>query len=178
MPRGVYDRTLTKEERAAMKSGGGKKAAKAAKPAKATAAAPKRKYTKKASLPGVAHDSMLKESAPPVKGGIGMALLRDNSYFAMQEVRANLSTLTMVADKFSDLPSIKTEVEAHVSLLGTLREKVFAEPAQETNDEPAQDAEHDEEQEAPPVAVSQTAPYQGSVPLPPPIVPVPAPVAH
>lgn len=173
MPRGIYDRSKTKEQRAADKSGGTKKAAKTA------ANAPKRKYTKKASLPGVAHDmSMLKE-AVPVQGGIGMALIRDHSYFAMQEVRANLSTLTVVADKFSDLPSIKTEIEAHVNLLGTLREKVFADPEQFLPGEPAQEVEHEaEEQEAPPVAVSQAAPYQGSVPLPPPIVPVPAPVAH
>ena len=180
MPRGVYDRTLSKEERSAMKKNGGpaKKVAKAGK----SADAPKRKYTKKSGklLVDSNKDFNLTEYHPTKAAGTEYhaSMFKDDQYFAMQEVRANISVLTMVVDKFSDLPSLKEEVEAHIALLGTLREKAFAEPnrAKDTHDEPAQDDETETGED--PNTVAQSAPYQGSVPLPPPIVPVPAPVAH
>lgn len=171
MPRGVYDRSKSKEQRAAEKAGSSKKAAKAA-------GAPKRKYTRKAQLPNAelkAGSGSLEKMVPGE--GVAVAFLRDNTFFAMQEVRNNLSTLKIVADKFGDMPSIYTEIEAHVALLGSLREKAFSEPVQEVSEAstPESDPETEEEEQLP---VAAAAPYQASVPLPPPIVPVPAPVAH
>jgi hypothetical protein len=148
MPRGVYDRTKTPEQRASEKKAPAKKTAKAA-----SAAAPqKRKYTRKATA---AVDSVVKSVAKHTS-------TPDDNFALMSEVRQNLSVLSSLGDKFSDTPSLKSEVSAHVDLLGKLREKVFV------TDEPAAVVE-DEEEAASVAAVSNgTGSYQGSVPLPPP----------
>lgn len=114
MPRGVYDRTKTKEQRAAEKKSGGapKKAAKAA-------AAPK-KHGRKASAKASAGPATTKTTSV------------DREFTLMNEVRVNLATLTNVADKFGALPGVKTEIEAHVQLMGTLRQQIFGNEETET----------------------------------------------
>lgn len=168
MPRGVYDRTKTKEQRSAEKNHGahghGKKSAKTA-----TAAAPqKRKYTRRATAnvnTGAEPKAYAKHISTP-----------DDSFALMTEVRQNLAVLSQLGDKFSDIPALHTEIASHVDLLGKLREKAFT-----TDDNSsgvgevsysANETEEEDHQEAAPVAAAPVAngagSYQGNVPLPPP----------
>ncbi len=164
MPRGIYDRSKSKEQRAAEKA--------PAKKSKAAAAPQKRKYTKRAT----ANVSAEKMSAPKA------AMSADMSFAMISEVRQNLAVLAQLGDKFQDTPSLQSEVSAHVELLGKLREKTFA-IEEASNDTTA--VETEEVEEAAPVAAAPngTAAYQGTVPLPPPpsvasVLPPPAIPAH
>lgn len=146
MPRGVYDRSKTKEQREADKTKPGKKSAKSA--------APKRKYTRRAA-------AVSKASSPAAK-----SQGQDTGFFLMGEVRNNLAILMQVSERFGDLPSVKSEVEAHVVILGQLREKQLSvsDDSEALADESV--AEEEEVQDAP---NGVTAPVrQASVPLPPP----------
>lgn len=103
MARGQYDRSKTKEERALDKT-----------------ASPKRKYTKqttKADIVGLPNSQKI----DPFMG----VYYKDKDFMLMQEVRSNIGVIMMVAEKFVDLPSVKNELDAHVSLLGKLRERVI-----------------------------------------------------
>lgn len=141
MPRGVYDRTKTPEQRAAEKTKPGKKAAKAG--------APKRKYTRRAAVETSATKPSPSQNGP------------DLTFFLMGEVRNNLATLMQVSERFGDLPSVKAEVEAHVGIIGQLREKLLS-----VDDDVEIEMSDDEVQGAP---NGVTAPvHQAAVPLPPP----------
>jgi hypothetical protein len=175
MPRGQYDRSKTKEQRATEKATVSKKATKTAT---ATAAPAKRKYTKKALV-----EKSL--SAAPVKGVIKSALIgqalitRDNDFLLLQEARANLHMLVAVADKFGDLPSVKTEAEAHVQLVSKLRERVFDDvlpKAEELDVSEAQTTDEGSEEEETQTASNGASAYQTTVPLPPPTTIAPPPV--
>ncbi len=115
MPRGIYDRSKTKEQRAVEKSKADKKDA-----------TPKRKYTKRVLQPAVtlnntealAYDTW---KTAPQKKSIGP----DADFFLMGEARNNLATLMNVSALFGDLPSVKAEVDAHVEVLGQFRKKLF-----------------------------------------------------
>jgi hypothetical protein len=152
MPRGVYDRTKTKEQRAAEKEPKAKKSAKAAPQ--------KRKYTRRA----VAQDV-----SPPKESGRGLATSSDGAYLMMSEVRQNITVLNQVRTAFGELPSVASEIDAQVVALGQLRDKIFGGAAEETVEVAAEEV--DEEAS---VAVSNgvaSAPLPPSVPLPP--LPIP-----
>ncbi len=108
MPRGVYDRTLSKEERAVMKAAKDKKAAKGA---------PKRKYTRRVpveALKGSSNKSQAKSMTSTSDGVIAI----------MNEVRNNLATLANVRSAFGEMPSLADEAQAQVQVLGQLRDKL------------------------------------------------------
>lgn len=151
MPRGVYDRSKSKAQRAAEK--------KTAAPAKTkTAAAPaKRKYTKRADK------TATKVNTEKV------ATLGAQNWFGLSEARQNIAVLTECARLFSDIPEIKTEVAANVALLTRLREEAFP---------TASEAEETVEVEEPaPVKASSNGVAQGIIPLPPAPAPLPVPPA-
>lgn len=153
MPRGIYDRTKSKEQRAAEK-------APAKKGAKAAAAPQKRKYTKRATV-----DASSVKSAKMSNSKVQKHESADVSFAMITEVRANLAVLAQLGDKFQDTPSLQTEISAHVELLGKLREKAFA------HDEPVNtELVGEEVEETTPIAATSNGAtaYQGSVPLPPP----------
>lgn len=157
MPRGVYDRTKTKEQRDAEKTKAGKKAAKTA--------APKRKYTKRTTTAAPVEPETPKGSGQAHDGG-GWAAKdvfsgsADESFFLLTEVRCNLATLMQVAAKH-DTPSVQAEIEAHVGILGQLREKLLdVGGSSETSEVEAS--------EETPNGVTAPAVRQASVPLPPP----------
>lgn len=163
MPRGVYDRTKSKEQRAAEKKAAEKKGVKAA-------GAPKRKYTRRAVSAADVTKMSTKASGP------------DTVFYVLGEARCNIASLMLVAEKFSDLPSVKAEVDAHVVLLGQLREKLLS-----IDTSTASDEAHEEEEETAPapqaaaipngvsaVTAAQTSvPLPPSVPMPPPVIPTP-----
>lgn len=109
MPRGIYDRSKTKEQRASEKAKAEKKDA-----------APKRKYTRR--VPVAVSESPVKHDTKksPVK-----STGPDTDFFLMGEARANLNTLVQVSTLFGELPSVKTEVDAHVEVLGQFRKKLL-----------------------------------------------------
>lgn len=155
MPRGIYDRSKTKEQREAEKAKSEKKSAKAT--------TPKRKYTRRTVEVSGA-------SSPTKAQG------SDTGFFLMGEVRSNLASLVQVSDKFGDLPSVKSEIEAHVAVLGQLREKQFS---FSDDTEVSADESVVEEEEVKDAPNGVTAPVrQASVPLPPPPPVAPALPTH
>jgi hypothetical protein len=155
MPRGVYDRSLTKEQRAATKEGKTPKR-KYTKRA-AVAAAPKRKYTRRVDASQV---KAFSKSANP-----------DSTFVMMGEVRSNLVTLSQLRTTFGDLPSLSQEADAQISVLGQLRDKLFNEQVEvaDTSNEVSSETEHTDDGE-------ETQPQNGTIqvplPPPPPVVPI------
>lgn len=147
MPRGVYDRSLTKEQRAALKEGKTPKRKYTRKAAAVTAAAPKRKYTKRTD-------------ASPEKATSNS----DSAFVLMGEIRNNLASLSQVQNTFGTLPSLAEEAEAQIVVLGQIREKLFSEQSESAKEtaESVDDGEIVDEVQAHPV----------HLPPPPPIAPV------
>lgn len=134
MPRGVYDRSKLKKT----------------KTTETVSAAPKAPKGKPGRKPGSGAKAVVTSAPAKVSG---------NELELFSTVRANLDTLNSLASKFGDIPTIKSEVAAHVDLFTSLREKVFGTKSTET------------------VVSNGTAPtqYASSVPMPPaPIPSIPA----
>lgn len=160
MPRGIYDRTKTKEQREVDKTKPVKKASK-------IASAPKRKYTKRTvvSDPTEASFEKMESSLGTAKTFMGMdssglGKFPDAVFFQMTEARQNLSVLAHIGDKFGNLPIVKEEIEAHLSILGQLREQYFT-----SGGTPEEVSEVNQEEVAPPNGTTPV--HQVSVPLPP-----------
>lgn len=117
MPRGIYDRSKTKEQRASEKAKAEKKDA-----------APKRKYTRR--TPVVAQEYVAKYED---KKAYAKASNPDTDFFLMGEARSNLNTLMNVSTLFGDLPSVKSEVDAHVEVLGQFRKKLLSQDTENTS---------------------------------------------
>jgi hypothetical protein len=157
MPRGVYDRTKSKEQRAAEKEP--KTAKKGAK-----AAPQKRKYTRKAVAGQTTSNSSEKFAS-------SFATSSDGAFLLMNEVRSNLTVLSQVKEAFGDLPSVAGEVDAQVSALGQLRAKIFSAAPDEASETVEEEVLEDEA----PAVVSNGVASATSVPLPPGAVALPPP---
>jgi len=136
MPRGVYDRTKTPEQRAAEKSlGGGKKAPKAAKAPKAVKAAAPKKAPKAAKAAATKIEKGSGE--PKAKSSTSLGLLDTTTRFSI--VRDNIETLVaavqgLTVGSLSTSPATQTEeivvqlndeLTANIGVLSGLRRDVF-----------------------------------------------------
>lgn len=167
MPRGIYDRTKTKEQRATEK-----------KPEKksAKAAAPKRKYTKKAAQSVVVVTNPLVKAYASDQVPYYKHASLDHSFFLLTEARSNLAVLMQVAEKFGDMPTVKDEVEAHVGIIGQLREMLFT--VNNSVDSSEVSANEMVDEEVLPAPNGTISARQTSVPLPPPPPVAPALPTH
>jgi hypothetical protein len=126
----------------------------------AHAAAPKATGAKRGRKPG---------SKNAVKGTAGnsqVATQRTDGQgvFLMSQARENLNTLSSLKQQFSDIPSIRTEVEAHLEVLTNLREEIF----------PKKIAKAETQATAQSNGTTAAAPqFQQTVPMPPsvPVIP-------
>jgi hypothetical protein len=145
MPRGVYDRSKLKKNKTTATHS--TETAVHAAPAKR---GPKGKPGRKAG----STNKTSTQGAVQTKSNIS-----GDSLMLFGEVRSNLVTLNLLADKFGSIPAIKSEVEAHVETLGRLRQQVFG----------TGEAEADQKETAP-VASNGTSvaatQYPATVPMP------------
>lgn len=143
MPRGVYDRSKTKTQRAAEKASDHK-----------TDAAPKRRGRK----PGSKNAASASTAPQQVKGSGGnRATYTGDGFTEFNEIRSNLVTLNSIATTFGgNLPGVKEEIQANVQLMSELRQKHFPTARTETK-----------ETEAVQNGTSQSQQYSSTVPLPP-----------
>lgn len=173
MPRGVYDRSKTPEQRAAEKAAKAKaeakgaKAPKAAKVAKASKAAKaevkvaKRPYTKRAKA-----ETPVTETKATIDTGTKLSIAREN-VAALSTALKNMQPGGALATE------IELEIQANLAVLSDLRKDVFGMTKDEKEtpiiSKAAQDdeaeADDDEEEEAAPAAAYP----QGTVPMPPPV---------
>jgi hypothetical protein len=153
MPRGIYDRSKLKKnkkaestEAAPVKRGPGRprKNPIEAAPAKAAKTPKATKATKVKAAPGFGLNQVAVQ-----KSGDSQAI------YMLSQVRENLSVLNQLHTQFGDVASIKTEVKAHIELLGTLREQVFG-------------------GDAPKASNGESAKYPQTVPMPPSVPSIPA----
>lgn len=172
MPRGVYDRTKTAEQRAAEKKSAAKApkkapAKKAAKAAKSVKAVPHKKAARATSV-----------NKPQDSKSVGGSTLDPYAKFSI--VRDNISALAnavhgLVSGKMSSgtyqsdeiVAELDSELKANIEILSSLRRDVFGLSAAEqrsTDDEPAKVTAS-----VAPKAPSQPYPAQpqGTVPMPP-----------
>lgn len=155
MPRGVYDRSKAKPRKAAatpVTSDAPKKRGRPRKnplPVEATAATTPKKRGRPPGRPSL-NKSAADKTPKKIKATPSTDLIT-----LFQEIRANLGTLVMVGEKFGDLPQVKDEVEAQVSILSSLRHKMFGESDEEQDHADA------------PVDPNGTQFFPPTVPLPP-----------
>lgn len=158
MPRGVYDRSKTKEQRAAEKAAEGKaaapKAKKGGRPKKVAAAAPAAPKAKKGGRP---------RKAEVLGKSVALVAPESNTLY---EIRSNLQTLASLGPS----SEVQAEIKANVELLAAKRREVVG----LTRDEQAAEASAsvEEETEEEPAAAHVAAPvpavpYQNSIPMPP-----------
>lgn len=155
MPRGVYDRSKTKAQREAEKKAHGAHAA----PATKVKGKPGRK-------PGsVAKSASAKTSPKTAEARVSYG---NDALNLFSTVRANLETLNTLADKFGDIPTIKTEIAAHVDVISSLRRQVFGTGESQASTETVAETSNG--------TTAATAPqFAQSVPMPPaPIPSIPA----
>lgn len=123
MPRGVYDRSKLKKNKA-----------KAESTETAVSAAPKGK-------PGRKPGSKNKAKASVPQGlGVGVAQIARGDFHLISEVRANLAVLNAVATQFGSVPAVKTEIETHIGYLSRLSKAAFGEAEAEEIQAPANGA--------------------------------------
>jgi len=169
MPRGVYDRSKTTEQRAAEKAAKAMKPAKAAKVAKA-AKAPKAeaKVAKRAYTKRVKAEPQVTETKASIDTGAKLAIVREN-------VAALSSALKNMQPGGALASEIEQEVKANLAILSDLRKDVFGltedeKSVPDTSDATVEassdeDTDGEEEEEAAPAAAYP----QGTVPMPPPV---------
>jgi hypothetical protein len=169
MPRGVYDRSKSKEQRAAEKGQPAKAPAKkGGRPKKVEAAAPvaSAPKAKKGGRP-----KALKSLGGGKGGGAKVSAPVSNEMF---EIRMNLQAL-------SALPAsseVSAEIQANVELLAAKRREVVGLTRAETEAEAAAGAADEvEEEPAAPVAAAPAMPYGNNIPLPPNPLPLQVPNA-
>lgn len=153
MPRGVYDRSKMKKKAASTETAHAAPKSPKGKPGRK----PGSKNKPKASLPGASLAQGL---------AVGFSDLH-----LISEVRNNLVTLNLLADKFGgSVPSITAEITTQVGYLSQLSKKSFAE-------EPATEATSSTQDEEPAQPNGAKA-YAGTVPMPPAPVTVPSMPTH
>lgn len=166
MPRGVYDRSKTKAQRETEKKSTGH--AVHAAPAAKVKGKPGRK-------PG--SGTIKAKTASPAKATASKQSVSygTDALSLFSTVRANLETLTLVADKFghSTIPALAVEVSAHVDIISNLRKQVFG-----TNETQQSTETVAEAAQAPSNGISAAPQYQTSVPMPPAPIPSIPTAAH
>lgn len=142
MPRGVYDRSKTKAQRAAEHK----------TETKTADAAPKRRGRKpgsKNAVTAAAAPQAAAKSSTRTTSSI-------DSFVEFNEIRSNLATLNSLASTFKDVPGVKEEIQANVALMAELRQRYFPVKAKsESTEEIVQNG------------TQQTQQYTSTVPLPP-----------
>ncbi len=174
MPRGVYDRSKLKKNKGAEKKAESTETV-------AKVAAPKGKPGRK---PG-SKNKVQKTSAPAVhlaEAAPGMAQVQKSysELYLISEVRNNLATLSLIADKFgTSVPGVQDEMATQVGYLTRLSKDVFgiAEAAPAAADAEDEEETKAEQQAAPSNGVS-TQSYPTTVPMPPSPVTVPSIPSH
>lgn len=157
MPRGVYDRSKTKAQRAAEH-----KATASAAPT--TSTAKKATGAKRGPKPGWKAKAVARQTQNQTASSTSRATQSNSgdSFQAFNEIRSNLATLNSLAERFSDLSLIKEEVQANVGILAMLREKHFPKDEEKTASQETVTSSN---------GLNQSTEYRATVPMPPAPVP-------
>lgn len=123
MPRGVYDRSKMKNKNT--KATKSTETVVHAAPAKKGPKGPRGRKAKGAGG-NIAQGAFASHTAQSSTGRAD-----GNQFFLFDQVRQNLNTLTALKQQFSDIPTIRTEVEAHLEVLSDLRQQAFPKQAEE-----------------------------------------------
>ncbi len=152
MPRGVYDRSKTKTQRAAEKSHAAPAAVSSNQNTKKAAGAkrgPKPGFKRKAQNQASSTETFTKNASANMETAT-------HPFHSFHEIRSNLETLRSLSEQFRDLPMIRQEVEANVGILGMLRDQYF----------PQRTSEQQETAQQQPAQATSNG-VTASIPLPP-----------